>query len=277
MTSQFVFKLFWNKIMSTDNNTFNRSYKIITASIGFITALFFYFQLNQIARQNETLERSLQQSYRPLGIIRYNIENNVYPDRYKLNPKLVDGDTIFTNWGVPIISKNIDARPYLINKGNGILILYGAIYGYHHKLQSFREELLNEKPYSGPLYGGELKKFASRSGILPGEEYELEMYMKHVPPVYDPIYLYALLLYRDQDGNLYDTEHLEHIPMKYEFDSHKSINNNGTFAGRFDAVIDTSRTDYLKETYHLYSPEDEVRLCNFLKTFDKNLYFTICQ
>lgn len=161
-----------------------------------VTGGFGYFllkgELSALQTQNLQMEKALSQTYRPLGVVR-----NQYDRRDFMVYNTRPGDTKdkFT------ISYDLN----LHNSGTGVLIDVGSFQYSSQELVDFRSGFLK-----GSIVAVILDKmyvYARMAPLLVGEERKAPLIWENLP-FRDIYYFYSLHLYLDQDGNLYDTQHL---------------------------------------------------------------------
>jgi hypothetical protein len=223
----------------------------ITGIVGLVLVM---GQLIQLKNQNKTLERSLSQTYRPLGVARFSWEKPAmvilgYPPM-----EAKEKDKI-----------SFDFELKLKNKGKGLLSYLGSLSYLSQNEIAFRSELLNGEIDSVHFDG--MYTYARESPVLPDEIFETYGGWKNIP--FKKVYfLYVLFLYKDQDGNLFDTEHLNVLNFQDPISTEKGI------SAKFDAT--ENNMSYMKETYNTYSMDEKLKLCNFLKAKNHNLSSFIC-
>jgi len=168
---------------------------LITAIIG---TIFIVCELKEIRKQNELTELALRQGDKPLGIATTDtLFKKVAPSQR---------DTTF------VLSKS------LTNKGTGLLIYIGAFSFVAYKQQDFYKksliEIIRGKELFFDLYFNERRL----TPFLPNEtNYKILVGWENIRPN-TLKYFYSVFLYKDQDGNLYHTVHLDYyryIGIKY--------------------------------------------------------------
>ncbi len=139
--------------------------------------------LCNVQSSNQISQSALNQSFRPRGKIK--------TDTIKVN---LDSNKYFYL-----------AHSYILNKGPGVLNYCGNIsYPIGHEID-FREMLLNNKL---AIYNDDyMYSFARGSPIEKDDSFSIHLSCKS-DSFYKKLYLYSLVLYKDQEGNLYDTEYL---------------------------------------------------------------------
>lgn len=227
--------------------------------IGAIGVFFILEELNEIKEQNKallnqnlTLERTLRQSYRPLGVARHSWE-----EKELMIVRYPSSDT-----------KEKDKITFQIvnelkNQGKGLLSSLGFVYFLSNELINFRDKFLN-----GEIAGvnfDPLPTFARRTPLLPGETQITVAECENVP-FERRYFLYILFLYEDQDGNLYDTEHLEVLPFLEPVSTEMGL----------EARLDKNEVTYRNETYNSYTNEDKQLLCKVLSSLQHELQIFIC-
>lgn len=240
--------------------------KIISVGATILGFIFIYFQLDQFYEQNQTLNKqtellkqTLVQTYRPIGVVTYFPPDNSI-DKYeylqiegKTNPKTMEG------------SGTIIFRPFLSNKGNGVLVYIGHLYFISETEYSFRDRLLK-----GLLNPNEVKfdwnySRARQETLLPNETARRIAMRVDDIDLREKYYFYALILYEDQDGNLYDTEHMLYFETEKTFD-HKNK--------RIDLKI---KKEIHHDVYNSYSEGQKDKLLLFIQKRNHPMieYFSI--
>jgi hypothetical protein len=211
-------------------------------------------QLNQLKNQNKTLERSLSQTYRPLGVARFSWEK---PDMFILTyPPMEAKEKDKISFGFVLKLKN---------KGKGLLTYLGSLSYLSQNEIDFRRKFLNSEIDSVHFDG--MYTYARGSPVLPDEIFETYGEWKNIP--FKKMYFsYVLFLYKDQDGNLFDTVHLDVLSFQDPISTEKGI------SAKFDTT--ENNMSYMKETYNTYSTDEKLKLCNFLKAKNHNLSSFIC-
>lgn len=228
--------------------------KIIGAGITILGFVIIIIQLQQFYEQNETLKKqtellkqSLVQTYRPIGVISY-FPPNKESENYeylkidgKINPKTLKG------------SASIIFTPFLINKGNGVLVYIGHLYYVSDIEYSFRQRIFNGLLNPDDVQFDWNYSRSRQETLLPNEKpRRIPMRMDDIE-IREKYYFYSLILYEDQEGNLYDTEH-----MLY-FEAGKKIDDENTIvAGEIQKAIH-------RDVYNSYTKEEKFILLNFIK------------
>lgn len=133
---------------------------------------------------------NLEQSFRPYGLIRH---SGKYLKLFNLKLNNSYGKFGFT------YSTNIS------NVGQGILYYLGNL-NYSSKTEiDFRKQFLANKLNN--ITVDKMYSYCRSTPLQTGEHLEINLFFGS-DTFYTPIYLYSLALYEDQEGNLYDTQHL---------------------------------------------------------------------
>ncbi len=200
----------------------------------------FQTQNESLQEQSELLNRSLLQTYRPIGWISDTNPNSPL-EEYK--------NVIVTGYTINITLKDsivIEYKPYLVNEGNGVLVYLGHLYYISDTLYSFRERIQKGLIDKNDIRFDWHYSRARKTSILPGRHYLLNM--KAIDVNYEPFYyFYALTLYEDQEGNLYDTESM----LYFEYDKNKKQGE------RISKLL-------TRNLYNAYSDEEKSKLLNII-------------
>jgi hypothetical protein len=213
---------------------------VALALIGIVGLIFLIGELKELRRQNAFIESSLRQTYRPIGV--------VYTD--PTDPRALE---LLMRQSEKTVDKfSFGISYYLFNHGLGVLSYIGRFSRLATEEVDFRTGFLN----------GDFKtvdvdhyySYARRSTILPYEkipiaEIKTTAFFKDIP-FEEKYFVYSLFLYEDQDGNLYDTEHLTVLPF------HKPEIEDGKMVARLDSTKGPHRGD----RYHSYSAEEKMKL-----------------
>jgi hypothetical protein len=213
---------------------------VVLALIGAIGLIFLLSELKELRRQNAFTERSLRQTYRPIGVV---VTDPADPRALELLMQQSEDAVDKFSLGIPY---------YLMNYGQGVLSYVGRFSLLSTEELDFRNEFLN----------GHFKKvevdhyysYARRSTILPYEkmpvpEIKSTALFKNIP-YEEKYFVYSLFIYEDQDGNLYDTEHLTVLPF------HKPEIEDGKMVAR----LDSNKGPHRRDRYHSYSAQDKAEL-----------------
>lgn len=202
----------------------------------------FRTQNESLQEQSELLNRSLLQTYRPIGWV-----SNINPES-----PLETYESFKVEW----FSKNIPPKdsisiwykPYLINEGSGVLVYLGHLYYVTDEEYSFRERIQKELIDVNQIRFDWNYSRSRQQSILPKHHRIINMKALDLDkkPYY---YLYSLTLYEDQDGNLYDTENLLYFETEFNKETNK---------------INISKT-YTHDVYSAYSDEEKSILINLIK------------
>ncbi|MCX5800892.1 MAG: hypothetical protein NTX17_05835 [Candidatus Eisenbacteria bacterium] len=173
-------------------NTFFTGVIALTAIVG--TALL-VGEFRELKIQNSHLNRSLKQSYRPVGIV-YQPTSQEHLGQTQFLPLATRGEK--NSW-------NLFYAPLLTNGGHGLLSYIGHVYTVVWDQMDFRERFLEGR--AGRVAFDGLSGYARGQSLAPVDSLRLVFYWKHLA-VGKRFFLYALIFYKDQDGDLFDTEHL---------------------------------------------------------------------
>ena len=224
----------------------------IVAIMAIVGTIGLLCELTQFRKQNETLEKTLKQTYRPVGVVRHNFNDATGKIGVRFYEASDVGHFSFIMY------------PKIKNFGQGILTYLGSLSYLATEFIPFREKLLNgeidEVKFDGLLFE------ARRYPLLPGgDPYEVKVNWENIP-YENAYYLYILFLYEDQDGNLFDTEHLELLPITAE----------RIAKGIRPKLDQESPGGILRETYNSYNDSERQKLCQFLRKKNHNLKDIIC-
>lgn len=244
-----------------DSNNFDKKITLSNAIsnwalvlVGIIGFIFVLRQLNEFKKQNTTLESTFKQSYRPLGVARTSWDDPQliivrYPD---------------------IKSKSKDKFSFLHefkfkNLGMGTLFLYGYVSYLSTENIDFRKELLSGT-LTKAVQCDTFFQYGRRYPILINEPYTLPVEHPNVP--FERQYFsYTMFLYEDQDGNLFDTVHLEVLNFKDPISTPDGLNTE----------FDDTKSPYMTESYKSYSLEEKQLICNSLKNVDEGYSIDLCR
>lgn len=192
-------------------------------------------ELIELRRQNNYLERTMKQTYRPLGIVRYSqdLSDSTFNLSYIADAK--PGKFSFK------------CNPILFNQGKGVLSFLGSLSFIASRQINFRDEFL--EGHLDTVAFDRLKAYARRSPVMPDAVYKTTVRWDNLD--FDTIYyLHILFLYEDQDGTLYDTEHLDII----EFQERPRIIDSTLIPKLKESGY------YSREVYHYYTLEERTML-----------------
>jgi len=213
-----------------------------------ITGVFGYFllkdELQSLQLQNSQTEMAISQGYRPLGVVRFEHDK---PDVMK--PSTSPGSTK-DRFG---LGYNLE----IFNAGKGPLLFLGYLRYVSDVEIQFRNRLLTRQLDS--VVTDQMYTYSRLKPILVSEYTTVlsnwgELSFKRI------YYLYSLFFYLDQDGNLYDTEHLD--------------------VWRFRALMqnDTARVppieekgSYFRDLYHKYTPDERAALIQLLDSMGSTM------
>lgn len=153
-------------------------------------------ELKELTKQNAYLEQTLRQTYRPLGVVSYSTALDEQLAKWTVAPGNTTGTFGFL------------AEPFLHNEGKGVLSYLGVLTYFAGEQLAFRKLLLEGK-LDTIIFDGRLP-YSRRKPIRPGQAEDYKIVGNQLP-LRSEYFVYTLLLYEDQDGNLYDTERLDHF------------------------------------------------------------------
>ncbi len=211
-------------------------------------------ELRQITVQNKILEKSITASYQPTGII-FNPQIDNPP--YKVCEKAGLGETC--------LSRDLKLR----NMGPGPLILIGTMTYWSHQKTNLRKGLLsgNSKDlvFDGVLTedrGALLLPISNAPPDRADRDFHARWPFVNLEKQGDEHFLYAIVLYSDKDGNLFDTIHVSHLTSVEII----SIAEGG--AGMVDIRY---KNRGATDSFHRYSPEEIDSLVEAMKKRDHPL------
>lgn len=216
----------------------------ISAIIGIILVK---LELNETQKQTEYLNRTLMQSYRPVGSIANFKDDGTYSNIiiHYFDCDKKDKFSFLYN-------------PEIMNRGQGILSLIGYISYLSEKSLNFREKFLNGEITE--VYADSLLNYARRKPILPKDKYGVVTVFKEIP-FEQKYFIYVLAFYEDQDNNLYDTEHL--VVLNFE---EPKITEDG-----LKTKLNNNEPGIRSERYSMYNKLDYKRLSTVLKRINSPL------
>lgn len=222
----------------------------VSVVITFLGVIFIIAELMEIntqnkliSEQNESLKNSITQTYRPLGMARLAWGKDTVKISSKLNVKngiRTFGFEYFLN---------------LKNKGRGILRFLGGVVTLSLNPFEFRKSILELKKFN--MYADKIKIGERGSILMPNSNdvQTMRFYFADMP-LKDTYYCNVILFYRDQDGNLYDTEHTSVLKMNAKTELSTDY--------YFDNLI-TINQRFMLEKFHDYSEIEEKEI---LKSLD---------
>jgi hypothetical protein len=197
-------------------------------------------ELKELRLQNGYLETTMRQTFRPLGVASYDttgVQDRVF---IRYNPAAKPGKFSF------------EYIPILTNRGKGVLSYLGSLHLISKEEIDFRRDFLQNKIDS--IEFDRHYSYARRTPIQPDSKYYTTLICENLDFA-TRYYLYTLFLYEDQDGALYDTEHLDVLLFA---DKPKIIPGN---------IIPDLQGSYIKEKYHTYSGNDKSALIAAIKRY----------
>lgn|SRR5574341_265222 len=216
------------------------------AAIGSIIAAFYLKgELEELRRSNEIQVSAIRQTYRPLGLIEFTKPGWAYVRK-------ATGST------ADRIKIGVDK--FLINNGSGLMLYLGSFGYIGDSAIDLRKEFLNGKINS--VISDEIQTDQRRVPLRVSDTLVVSLSSGDLP-FKRKYYLNILYLYEDQNGDLYDTEHLDVLPFtepKFE-EGRLEIHLEG-----FEKGLAITR-----EQYHYYSQEEKEKLAKRLQEINSNL------
>lgn len=148
-------------------------------------------QIKQLTRQNDVLENTLRQTYRPLGILK--------------SGSTQDADLLVLRYA-PSKEKNkwsFGSEHFIYNYGKGILLYIGSFSYMDTAEINFKTEFINENIRNVKFDG--LYSHLRRFPIIPGDSFQIAFNQENLD-FQRKYYFYTFCLYEDQGGGLYSTE-----------------------------------------------------------------------
>jgi len=229
-----------NKLLPTENkiNWTDKVSAISNAVMVIITllgAILILVELNVMQEQNKYLNRTLMQSYRPIGVMKYKPKDFLKPITINRIPTKNENEISF------VYERN------LINRGQGLLVFVGHIYYLTYQQIDFRNIFIND----GLNISFDTRySYTRNEPLLPGDTIEIKTTFSNVR-FKNSCFIYIISFYKDQDQNLYDTQNLTVIhfqtPVKYK-------------SSQYIAQMDSLKPGAISEDYHLYNNEERIKL-----------------
>ncbi|MGB7063497.1 MAG: hypothetical protein WBF13_14265 [Candidatus Zixiibacteriota bacterium] len=213
---------------------------VALALIGLAGLYFLVGELKELHRQNSLIESRLTQTYRPIGFACCS------PDELEL----VVVEILSTEEKLDKFSFQISY--YLYNHGQGVLSYIGCFFMAYPEPVEFRTRLLNGDIDSVNV--DSRYSFVRRETVLPYAQSSASRTSAPVRfldvPYAEKYFAYTLFLYEDQEGNLYDTEHLNVLPFeKPKVEGELVV-----------PKLDKKKPAPSRETYHCYLREERGKL-----------------
>lgn len=198
-------------------------------------------QLQQIKEQTESSQLTVQQSFRPLGVVRYTHgEHNVRKMTVGIEERT---DRFFFEYEI-----------VLKNRGNGLLLNIGSFTFATNKEIRFRDSLLAGR-IDTVIFDG-MYSHLRHKPLLVDEENNRLILLRHLP-FNKSLYVYTMFFYADLVGNLYDTEHLDvfkfDLPVPGELLMIPEFKKEGS---------------YPVDHYNVYNDEESKKLLQSIRKFD---------
>jgi len=209
---------------------------IIMAVGGLIGLYYLISEFGELRKSNEIALNTVRQSYRPLAIVRFTHQR---PDLAVVNHSDLTPSRCF----------NFGYTEQIVNKGLGVLIYLGYVSYLSESELDFRNHLLDDEIPS--VSQDSAPAYARRRPIAPGETLTIFTVWEDVP-FSRAYFAYSLHLYEDQDGELYDTEHLNVVNFESPFSEE----------GKIRTKLEPGTV--VRETYHYYSREEKAKLIKAL-------------
>jgi hypothetical protein len=217
----------------------------LLALIGAGGLYFIVDELEAIHGQNVILESSIRESYRPIGIASDHPEtDSMGIIEFKYSKEKLDRFAFMKTY-------------YFENNAEGVLVYIGQISFVDSTEIDFRSAILSgeiesvnvDLHYSHiretPIFGkGKRNLDRMITSIMWEDLIFSERY-----------YVYVLFFYEDQNGNLYDTEHMDVYPFK-------KAEITGSYV---IAAIDTAGPLHRRERYHYYNKDERLKLVEALE------------
>lgn len=218
---------------------------VALALIGGVGLIFLISELKELRRQSSYIESSLKQTYRPLGYARSS------PD----DPQLIIVETLWTSESLDRFSFSIEYNIY--NHGHGVLCYIGSFFLATTEAIDFRQQLISGVLDSVNVDGR--YPFTRRETILPYDKSNVSRVgafaLFQDVPFAEKYFVYNLFLYEDQEGNLYDTEHLDVLPFQEPRIEDEKI----------QVRLDKTEPSTSRETYHAYSLAERKKLVDAIR------------
>jgi hypothetical protein len=230
----------------------------IVMALGSVAALIFLrSEFVELREANEIAVSIGRQSYRPIGSVIFSHEN---PDLIVINyPKAKTAD---------LFSFQCDQE--IRNKGAGVLVYIGSLSYLSKSDLEFRKDFLNGKLNSVRVDDAVLAdlypytSYLRRIGLGPTDKLRIFISWENIP-FSKQYFLYSLYLYEDQNGELYDTEHLDIFKFS---EPHVKDGQLKTKLQEGSAFI---------EKYNYYSNEEKMKLINRLKKLKSTMVNALSQ
>lgn len=241
-----------NRIDDARTDWFRDNARIVTsiataalAIIGLVGLILILSELKELRRQNSYIESSLKQTYRPLGYARTS------PD----DPELIIVEALWTSESLDRFSFSMEYNIY--NHGHGVLCYIGSFFLATTEAIDFRQQLINAVLDSVNVDGR--YPFTRRETILPYDKSNISRVgafaLFQDLPFAEKYFVYNLFLYEDQEGNLYDTEHLDVLPFQKPRIEDEKIR----------VRLDKTKPSTSRETYHAYSLAERKKLVDTIR------------
>lgn len=201
-------------------------------------AIFVVMELRELRFQNTVLERTLKQTYRPLGLVKFSHAD------LEVRELLVGPSDRIDRFGLGYTLR-------LKNKGEGLMLYIGTFSYASPVKMDFRQALL-EGQIDTLQFDGRYE-YKRRDPILVDQEVVTDKIFLSLP-VSDILYVYSLYLYEDLDGTLYDTEHLD--VLRFKIPSAMDSIPVPKFISQGSVSVDR---------FHTYTSEERERLVNCIQ------------
>jgi len=212
----------------------------LIAATAMLGTIFVVCEYREIKNQTQHLHRTLRQSYKPVGSFPREKIGDLAPAQIGCEPC---GET--DRFSLLFV-------PQLENQGSGLLVYVGHMYCVSRSRVDFRDRLIRGEAVAFEV--DKLLPFGRRMPLAPGEHIGIKVVADSLP-FHREYYVHTLVLYEDQDGNLFDTDLLAILPFEQvESDSfgHRQVR----------AAVDGVR---MTERYHSVSEEQRATLIATLR------------
>ena len=210
---------------------------IIIAIGGLIGLYFVIGEFGELRKSNEISLNIIRQSYRPLAILKFTYEK---PDLIIVSYRDADSPDLFS----------FGYEEKIVNKGLGVLIYLGNVSYLSKSELDFRKSLLDGKIDS--VVKDEIPSYVRRRPLMPADTFVFFTPWENIP-FSRQYFAYSLHFYEDQNGDLYDTEHLNVFTFTKPFRENNKLRTKLEPGSAF------------REIYHYYSKEEKLKLIKSLE------------
>ena len=212
----------------------------ITAILGLI---YVYLQLDLFYSQTDTLNKSLIQSYRPIGFITF-----IDPgEKWDVGIEFLKGGKKE--------KLSFLYRPSMINKGNGILVNIGHMYYITKEAIEFRKKLLDKELVKEEIHFDWKYDYVRGDALLPNDTADVNIRFDNIE-FEEQYYVYIIAFYEDQDGRLYDTVNktfMKFSPTFWKEDRMRTSLTRANITNKFNAYSEIEKSiliEIIKERKH---------------------------